>query len=207
MSSRSGKRRSVSSPCAYNASGQSLTLMQDTVLEDLITFSDLLFSEMTEPQAPNLLPPGSGLSRAGAISFHPVEDGPHPGSSRTRVQIVNADTTAIYDSPIDAAAAQAQAEAGAKSREASGDSGDNANALIVVDPPATTIAEPESTMPKRSFTKDGQLDLLFDAGLIPASMRDGLPDEYHVSLSHHISCTFLLGACARLMDVGPAARF
>lgn len=150
------------------------------MLEDLITFSDLLFSEMTEPQAPNLLPPGSGLSRTGVISFHPVDDGPHPGSSRTRVQIVNADTTTIQRSPADQLVVSPEAMQGgtvatARSRQASGD-----EALIVVDPPARS-EEPESTMPKRSFTEDSQLDLLFDPGLIPASMRDGLPDEYHVS--------------------------
>lgn len=151
------------------------------MLEDLITFSDLLFSEMTEPQAPNLLPPGSGLSRTGVISFHPVVDGPQPGSSRTRVQIVNADTTTIQGSPdqivVDPEATQGGTAATSKSREASGD-----GALIVVDPPSRS-AEPESTMPKRSFTEDGHLDMLFDAGLIPASMRDGLPEEYHVSLA------------------------
>ena len=53
-------------------------------------------------------------------------------------------------------------------------------ALIVVDPPSTT--EPERNMPKRSFTQDDQLELLFDPGLIPASMREGLPEEYHVSV-------------------------
>ena len=47
---------------------------QDTVLEDLITYSDLLFSEISEPQAPTLLPPGSGLSRTGVISYHPVQE-------------------------------------------------------------------------------------------------------------------------------------
>lgn len=140
---------------------------------------------MTEPQAPNLLPPGSSLTRTGAISFHPVEDGPHPGSSRTRVQIVNADTTALHQPPVDqitipevAAREQEPVDEQDTVREASGDS-----AQIVVDPPAT-MAEPETTMPKRSFTQDDQLELLFDPGLIPASMREGIPDEYHVSRKH-----------------------
>jgi hypothetical protein len=145
---------------------------KDTVLEDLITYSDLLFSEMTEPQAPNLLPPGSGLTRTGAISFHPVEDGPHPGSSRTRVQIVNADTTSLHRSPVDRVASpEVFAQEPVISRSAD-------EAVIVVDPPSTT--KPESTIPKRSFTRDEQLELLFDPGLIPASMRERIPDEYHV---------------------------
>jgi hypothetical protein len=48
----------------------------------------------------------------------------------------------------------------------------------VVDPP---MASPkETTDPKRPFAQDGQLELLFDPGLIPASMRDGLLEDYHV---------------------------
>jgi hypothetical protein len=48
----------------------------------------------------------------------------------------------------------------------------------VVDPP---MASPEETTdPKRPFAQDGQLELLFDPGLIPASMRDGLLEDYHV---------------------------
>lgn len=159
--------------------GRRLT-RQDTVLEDLITYSTLLFSEVSEPQAPNLLPPGSGLSRAGVISFHPVEDGPNPGSSRTRVQIVNADTTALYQPPVDQVTSPegiSQELMAIRSRQVSGD-----DAPIVVEPP-TTSADPDSTIPKRTFTEDAQLDLLFDPGLIPASMREGIPDEYHVSPS------------------------
>lgn len=150
------------------------------MLEDLITYSDLLFSEMTEPQAPNLLPPGSSLTRTGAVSFHPVEDGPRPGSSRTRVQIVNADTTSIHQSqpptPVDQIKSP---EVYTQEPTAENSAGDEA--LIVVDPPST--AEPGSSIPKRSYTQDDQLELLFDPGLIPASMREDLPDEYHVSLA------------------------
>jgi hypothetical protein len=126
------------------------------VLEDLITYSDLLFSEVTEPQAPSLLPPGSGLSRSAVISHHPVHDGPHPGSSRTRVQIVNADTTVLQTSPVE-------------------QTPESVN--ITVNPP---MSSPESTMPKRKYTEDDRLKLLFDPGLIPVSMRDGLSEDYHV---------------------------
>ncbi|WVQ81563.1 hypothetical protein IAT38_003687 [Cryptococcus sp. DSM 104549] len=69
--------------------GNVLTMNQgkDTVLEDLITFSDLLFAAESPIQAPNVLPPGSALSRSGVISYHPVDDGPIPGSSRTKIKI------------------------------------------------------------------------------------------------------------------------
>ena len=143
---------------------------QDTVLEDLITYSDLLFSEISEPQAPTLLPPGSGLSRTGVISYHPVQDGPHPGSARTRVQIVNADTTAISASP-------AAPRSSAGHVEEPGQIASGSGAVITVDPPLS----PATSMPKRSFTEDYQLELLFDPGLIPASMREGLQEDYHVS--------------------------
>lgn len=97
-----------------------------------------------------------------------MQDGPHPGSARTRVQIVNADTTAIHASPIEQTAPTlAEGE-----RQGSG-----AGALITVDPPT---AGPDAGMPKRSFTGDDRLELLFDPGLIPAFMRDGLQEDYHV---------------------------
>jgi hypothetical protein len=96
-----------------------------------------------------------------------VQDGPHPGSARTRVQIVNADTTAIHASPVEQTGPTLAGEA----QQASG-----SGAVITVDPPFS----PDSGMPKRSFTDDGQLELLFDPGLIPASMRDGLQEDYHV---------------------------
>jgi hypothetical protein len=49
-------------------------------------------------------------------------------------------------------------------------------AVITVDPPLNS----ETSMPKRSFTEDDRLELLFDPGLIPASMREGLQEDYHV---------------------------
>ena len=97
-----------------------------------------------------------------------MQDGPHPGSARTRVQIVNADTTAIHASPIEQTAPTLAGEA---------QQGSGAGAVITVDPP---IASPDTGMPKRSFTGDDRLELLFDPGLIPASMRDGLQEDYHV---------------------------
>jgi hypothetical protein len=62
--------------------------------------------------------------------------------------------------------------------------GGEAGATIVVDPPlASPKAEPS---PNRVFAEDGQLELLFDPGLIPASMRDGLLEEYHVCSCHSV---------------------
>lgn len=135
---------------------------------------------MTEPQAPKLLPPGSSLTRTGATSFHPVEDGPHPGSSRTRVQIVNADTTSLHQAPQPSMSVDQIRSPEVYTQEPIAERSTEDEALIVVDPPSTT--EPERNMPKRSFTQDDQLELLFDPGLIPASMREGLPEEYHVSV-------------------------
>lgn len=97
-----------------------------------------------------------------------MQDGPHPGSARTRVQIVNADTTAIHASPIEQTGPTLAGEA---------QHGSRSGAVITVNPP---MASPDAGMPKRSFTGDDRLELLFDPGLIPASMRDGLQEDYHV---------------------------
>lgn len=128
-----------------------------------------LFTETSENQAPTLLPPGSGLSRTGVISYHPVQDGPIPGSSRTKVQYVNPDE--IQESPIE---------------QRSGLHVDHAGDLPAdqqVDgeqPSMLTRTGGEHTAPETEFTPDEKLDLLFDPGLIPANARAGLPAEYHV---------------------------
>ncbi|KAK4686696.1 glucosamine-phosphate N-acetyltransferase, partial [Tremellales sp. Uapishka_1] len=62
---------------------------KDTVLEDLITYADLLFGDEAISQAPTVLPPGAALSRNGVLSYYPPEDGLQPGSSRTRVRVSN----------------------------------------------------------------------------------------------------------------------
>lgn len=98
-----------------------------------------------------------------------MQDGPHPGSARTRIQIVNADTTAIPTSPIEPRSTAGHVEEPGQIASGSG-------AVITVDPPIS----PATSMPKRSFTEDNALQLLFDPGLIPASMREGLQEDYHV---------------------------
>ena len=103
-----------------------------------------------------------------------MQDGPHPGSARTRVQIVNADTTAISASPV---AAQPRSSTGHV--EEPGQIASGSGAMITVDPPLS----PAASMPQRSFTEDDQLELLFDPGLIPASMREGLQEDYHVRIA------------------------
>jgi hypothetical protein len=52
-----------------------------------MAFSDLLFNNDTPPQAPKVLPPDSALSRNGILLYDTSDDGPQPGSSRTRVDI------------------------------------------------------------------------------------------------------------------------
>ena len=54
----------------------------------MITHADALFSLDDVPHARGVLPPGSAITRAGNISYRPVEDGPKPGSSRTKIQIL-----------------------------------------------------------------------------------------------------------------------
>ena len=98
-----------------------------------------------------------------------MQDGPHPGSARTRVQIVNADTTAISSSTERIRHIHVEEPGQIASDSESG-------AVIRVEPPLS----PDTTLLKRTFTEDNRLELLFDAGLIPASMREGLPEDYHV---------------------------
>jgi hypothetical protein len=155
---------------------------QDTVLEDLITYSDLVSALPTkvvlhsfnradtpqlfsaeEPVAP-ALPPGSALSRSGVMSYHAIDDGPQPGSSRTRIRIVNPDETepaaSSTEDGVDAAAADTTAKVPA------------ASALLA--------AEGPSAAPPVAHTPDDDLDLLFDPALVPPSLKN-LGSEYHVS--------------------------
>ena len=98
-----------------------------------------------------------------------MQDGPQPGSARTRVQIVNADTTAIPSSTERIRHIHVEEPGQIVSDSGSG-------AIITVEPPLS----PDTTMLKRTFAEDNKLELLFDPGLIPASMREGLPEDYHV---------------------------
>jgi hypothetical protein len=116
-----------------------------------------------EPVAP-ALPPGSALSRSGVMSYHAIDDGPQPGSSRTRIRIVNPDETAptvsSTEDGVDAAAADATARVPASS--------------------ALLAAEGPSAGPPLAHTPDDDLDLLFDPALVPPSLKN-LGSEYNVS--------------------------
>lgn len=155
---------------------------QDTVLEDLITYSDLVSARATTVVLPNLegadppqlfsaeepvapaLPPGSALSRSGVMSYHAIDDGPQPGSSRTRIRIVNPDETEPTGSSTEDGVDATTRDASAKVPAAS--------VLLAADGP--------SAAPPLAHTPDDDLDLLFDPALVPPSLKN-LGSEYHVS--------------------------
>ncbi|WWD21112.1 hypothetical protein CI109_105593 [Kwoniella shandongensis] len=146
--------------------GNILTMHQekDTVLEDLITFSDLLFGIDSPIQAQSVLPPGSTLSRSGVISEHPVVDVPQPGSSRTKIKIYQSgETETPKDTPKGSPSASSLSSLG---HETVGPRNGNTNT--------------EESQPIATFTPDKELDLLFDARLIPPVLRRALPEDLHV---------------------------
>ncbi|KAK8843370.1 hypothetical protein IAR55_007027 [Kwoniella newhampshirensis] len=154
------------------ADGNVLTMHQekDTVLEDLITFSDLLFGVDSPIQAPNVLPPGSALSRNGVLSYHPVDDGPQPGSSRTKIKIYQPEdipTSTPGDTPVRSSSASSLSSLG---HDTLGPSqlDDASNGLV------------EQSHPVTSFTPDEELHLLFDPRLVPPSLRRAMPEDVHV---------------------------
>ncbi|OCF40236.1 hypothetical protein I317_05929 [Kwoniella heveanensis CBS 569] len=140
---------------------------KDTVLEDLITFSDLLFGVDSPAVAPTALPPGPALSRSGVLSYHPVDEGLQPGSSRTKIKISQPGS------------APAQGQSGGQTPKSALGTNEPGTAK-----PATVaqMEEPLSNMVggRNGFTPDDQLDLLFDPKHIPATLRDGLPEDVHV---------------------------
>lgn len=120
-------------------------------------------------QAPTLLPPGTGLSRNGVLSYHAVMDGPQPGSSRTRVQIITPD-----DKPPQFTAQTAQSD-------------ELAENVIQSSPPTlpeiptgTPFKHPQSSMPAPQFTENDELDLLFDPKLISPAMHETVGSHLHV---------------------------
>ncbi|KAK6904389.1 hypothetical protein I203_105202 [Kwoniella mangroviensis CBS 8507] len=141
---------------------------KDTVLEDLITFSDLLFGVDSPVVAPTTLPPGPALSRSGVLSHHPIDEGPQPGSSRTKIKISQppVESTDVKTSPII--------------------SDNSSNAAPTTNEPGTAkpLAVPQFADPDPVeigvFTPDDKLDLLFDPKHIPKSMKEGLPDNIHI---------------------------
>ncbi|WWC91300.1 uncharacterized protein L201_006243 [Kwoniella dendrophila CBS 6074] len=139
---------------------------KDTVLEDLITFSDLLFGVDSPVIAPTALPPAPALSRSGVLSYHPVDEGPQPGSSRTKIKISQPteDSNNIKSSPVIS--------------DSSSDAAPTTNEPGTARPPAVPHFHDNTEM--NVFTPDDKLDLLFSPTHIPSSMRLGLPDNVHV---------------------------
>ena len=80
----------------------------------------------------------------------PVDNNPTPGSSRTKIQIL---------------------KPGADGKAA------RTPKTVVRSP---TLEHDQLLMPLPTFTRDEELDLLFDPALIPQSMRDAAGDAYHV---------------------------
>ncbi|CAD6579224.1 MAG: hypothetical protein TREMPRED_002428 [Tremellales sp. Tagirdzhanova-0007] len=137
---------------------------KDTVLEDLITYSDLLFGADTPPQVPIVLSPN-----AGTVSLQ-------PGSSRTRVQIT-APSPNSHGSPTRTPQTPVIRESPLR------------NTLPSL--PFTNISLPSTNMSNAvdeshsrpfapTFTPDAELDLLFNPSLIPSTMREAVGPEFHV---------------------------
>ena len=154
---------------------QMLRIPKDTLLEDLVDHSDLLFGFDDTTNAPTLFPPGAAFSRSGVISYHPVDDGPQPGSSRTRIQIVNPgqESTAVVQPP--------------SRRSIPDDTPAMTDGETAVDPasePQSTLTPvfeaTTTTMSTSTFTPDEELDLLFDPALIPPSVQASLPEHLHI---------------------------
>lgn len=138
--------------------GNVLLLAQekDTVLEDLITFSDLLFGDDFAP-APAAVPLGvSAAAFPGAPHPRVPEDPRQPGSSRTKIQITSPNVTPER---------LPQAQDVSTSRAAG------------LPMPSPSFEESITTA---TFTADVELDLLFDPTLIPSTLQDGVDDQYHV---------------------------
>jgi hypothetical protein len=157
---------------------------QDTLLEDMITYTDLLFGAEDMPQASALLPPGTALSRSGVISFHPVDDGPQPGSARTRYKVDDpGEPTTVLPTRMESIFALSPEGAGLRTngdvtgQQANVIGGNKSmNAITKAEP--ITAAKSASESP---FTPDEELDLLFDPSFIPQSLRDSLGPDLHVS--------------------------
>jgi hypothetical protein len=135
------------------------------VLEDLISFSDLLFGADSPRSAPGMLPPGSGLSKNGVISYHPVDDGPQPGSSRTRIQI----SAPGEDIPL-----------GLTEDTENGASNTLVNPESITRPALLQRTSSESSR-WQSWTPDDELTLLFPSSLIPDTIREAVGEDIHVN--------------------------
>ncbi|WVF65636.1 hypothetical protein IAT40_000367 [Kwoniella sp. CBS 6097] len=156
---------------------------KDTVLEDLITFSDLLFGVDSPPVAPTALPPGPALSRSGVLSHHPIDEGLQPGSSRTKIKI-----SQPTSGPAPAQGVQGDSQTPKSALGLSPALSRSISELVEGErtdepgtaKPAVVAQMEEPLMAAGGFTPDDQLDLLFDPKHIPVSLKEGLPDAVHV---------------------------
>ncbi|WRT68976.1 uncharacterized protein IL334_005958 [Kwoniella shivajii] len=138
---------------------------RDTVLEDLITFSDLLFRVDSPVVAPTAVPPGPALTRSGVLSYHPIDDGAQPGSSRTKIKISQAaQPNENKSSPI-------VSDLSLEGSPTTNDPG-------TVKPAAITQFGDSSSL--GIFTPDDKLNLLFDPTIIPIKMRENVPAAIHI---------------------------
>ncbi|OWZ75844.1 glucosamine 6-phosphate N-acetyltransferase [Cryptococcus neoformans Tu401-1] len=136
----------------------------DTVLEDLITFSNLLFGRVESPKTSHILPSSSAFSNGASAEISAIDD-PQPGSSRTKVKILQQETTSqrLIDH---------SAQINDKDQWATDEVDDDRPNKLQ----GTEIAQ---TFLKNS-PSNKDLDLLFDAELLPTSMRENLPNDINV---------------------------
>nr|XP_019009767.1 uncharacterized protein I206_05327 [Kwoniella pini CBS 10737]OCF48548.1 hypothetical protein I206_05327 [Kwoniella pini CBS 10737] len=157
---------------------------KDTVLQDLITFSDLLFGAESPILAPTALPPGPALSRSGVLSYHPLDEGPQPGSSRTKIKISHS-----TDQTSEAKASPIISEESSDAAPTTNEPG-TAKPLAIAQFGDTPIKE-------ETYTPDDRLDLLFESKHIPANLRNDLPDGLHI---RPLSSTDLLRSHFELLN-------
>lgn len=148
------------------------------MLEDLITYADLVSglycSWRGQGKSETLIvqlfsseqdssPSSSTPSRHGVKSEYGVVDGPHPGSSRTKLQIV---------APIP--------EKGTATGPGLAEGVDRADTAQTGRRGTGTDAELAELASVTMYTPDEELELLFDPKLIPITLQKAVGPEYHV---------------------------
>lgn len=127
-----------------------------------------------------MFPPGAALSRSGVISYHPVDDGPQPGSSKTRFKLLSPSTEPPSLPPRRGVHAEHLIDLNDEPEADSTDQHDLARPIGDHDasaPPQipTPIFERNNPiMPVPEFTPDTDLELLFDPALIPTSFIEAV---------------------------------
>ncbi|WVO15309.1 hypothetical protein L204_102965 [Cryptococcus depauperatus] len=148
----------------------------NTLLEDLVTNSDLFFAPPPSPTKASDSLSSSVLSRSGLLPEAANVDEAHPGSSRTKFKILqpqgdeNNFETKEKISPVNNTTAITMIP-----DIAVGEGSHTVAEFATIN--LETMTKQQST---RIFTPDEDLTLLFDPGLIPASVRDNLPDNIHI---------------------------